>query len=196
MKKRKIDKKVFSKMIIILLLIGIIIALIQITRTAARYASKVSAEKQVDVAMYVMDSSFKDDTRLILEDLLPSDTAYEYTFSVSNNNGTKRTDVNMEYDIVITATTNMPLTYSIEKDGAPCEATETIIKEESGESYTYYKQIILTSEDNNLKFSHTEDKTDEFVIKVKFPKGYSTQDGYADLIENVRLEVTGRQIIE
>lgn len=190
-----INKKVFRKMMIIILLIGIIIALVQITRTAARYASKVSAEKQVDVAFYVMDGSFQDDTRLILEDILPSDSTYDYTFTVSNNNGTKRTEVAMEYDIIVTATTNMPLTYTIEKDGASCDVTETIIKEESGESYTYYKQLVLTSEDNNLNFSHTEDITDEFVIKVEFPKNYSTQDGYADLIENVRIEVVGRQII-
>ena len=193
MKKRKIDKKVFRKMMIILLLIGIIIALVQVTRTAARYASKVSAEKEVDVAFYIMDNDFKDDSRLILEDLLPSDTPYTYTFSISNNNGAKRTEVDMEYDIIVTATTNLPLTYSIEKKGEVCNQTETIIKDTSG---TYYKQITVTSADNNLKFSHTEDLTEEFVIKVMFPKEYSTQEAYTDLIENINLEVTGRQIID
>lgn len=188
------DKKKLRKIIIILLLIvGIVVAFVKIKDTLARYASKVSAEKKVDVAFYLMDNSFKDDAKLILDDILPSETAYEYTFTVSNSNGVKISETTMEYDVIITATTNLPLTYTIEKDGEACSTQETIIQDDYG---TYYKQISILSDDNDLVFEHSTESTNEFVIKVLFPKSYSTASEYADLIENVRLEVSGRQVID
>lgn len=195
MKRRMIDKKLFRKLMIIVCLISLIVVFVQITKTAARYVSKVNAEKQVDVAFFMIDNDFKEKRRMILEDLLPSDTAYEYTFSVFNNDGVSRSEVDMEYDVTITATTNLPLVYTVEKDGELCTLTETIVQipESTG---AYYKKIVISSDDNDLTLSHTQDETDAFVIKVTFPKGYSTEEGYADLIESINLEVEGRQIIE
>lgn len=188
------DKKRLRKIIIILfLIVGIIVVFAKIKDTLARYASKVNAEKKVDVAFYLIDSSFEDDARLILDDILPSETAYEYTFTVSNSNGVKISETTMEYDVIMTATTNLPLTYTIEKDGEVCSTQETIIQDEFG---TYYKQISILSADNNLVLAHSTESTNEFVIKVLFPKSYSSVSEYADLIENVKLEVSGRQVID
>lgn len=189
-----INKKMLRKLLIILLLIvGIVVALVKIKDTVARYTSKANVEKKVDVAFYIMDNSFKDGEKLILKDIIPSDTAYEYTFTVSNNDGVKTSETTMEYDITITTTTNLPLTYTIEKDGELCITQETIIKDDFG---TYYKQINILSNDNNLVLEHSTESTDEFIIKVLFPKSYSTTSEYADLIENIKLEVSGRQVIE
>ena len=40
------------------------------------------------------------------------------------------------------------------------------------------------------------DITDEFVIKVKFPKSNNTNLEYADLVEYIKLDLTAKQIVE
>ena len=82
-----IDKKRLRKSLIILLLIVVIItAIILIRNTLARYETTATSEKDVDVAYWMIDNSFKSD-RLLIKDIYPSDTTFDYTFTVSNFEG-------------------------------------------------------------------------------------------------------------
>lgn len=186
------DKKVIFKiLIIILLLIIIITAILLISKTISKYESESQAQRDVDVAFWVIDNSYQTQ-RIIAEDLYPSDTPFEYTFSVSNNNGEKRVETEMEYEISIITTTNLPLNYAIEKNGESCSLTEEIFQDEYG---TFYKKITIDSKNNNLKFGFKEDITEEFTLYVNFLKKYENETKYADLIEDIKLELTANQII-
>lgn len=191
-----IDKKKLRKSLLILLLIAIIIiAIILIRNTLARYETTATSEKDVDVAFWTLDNSFKTD-RLLIKDIYPSDTSFDYTFTVSNfevaedgTTVTKRAETDLNYELVLTATTNLPLEYSIQKNGKSCTKTETIYADEDG---TYYKEIKLPQS----RMNQGTDSTDRYTVKVTFPKSNYTNVDYADLIEYMKIDLTAQQIIE
>ena len=194
------DKKKIRKSLVILLLIAIIIAVIILIRnTLARYETTATSEKDVDVALWAVDNSFKSD-RMLLQDIYPSDVSFDYTFTVSNfemdeSGGTitKRAETDLDYELVLTATTNLPLEYEIQKNGVTCQKTENIYADADG---TYYKEMKLETDKNNLVMKQGTDTTDTFVVKVTFPKGNFTNAEYADLIEYIKLDLTSKQKIE
>ena len=132
-----IDKKViFKSFIIISLLIIIIFAFIQIRNTLARYETTTTTEREVDVAFWMLDTSFASE-RLLIDEIYPSNASYEYEFTVSNFEGTKRAETDLEYDIVLTATTNLPFEYKIRKGSIACIKTEQLITDDDGTIFTF-----------------------------------------------------------
>lgn len=191
-----IDKKKLRKSMLILLLIAIIIiAIILIRNTLARYETTATSEKDVDVAFWTIDNSFKSD-RLLIKDIYPSDNSFNYIFTVSNfevaEDGTtitKRAETDLNYELVLTATTNLPLEYTIQKNGSNCTKTERIYTDTDG---TYYKEIKLPES----RMNQGTDKTDKYTVRVTFPKSNYTNVDYADLIEYMKIDLTAKQIIE
>lgn len=194
------DKKKLRKSLAILLLIVIIIAaIILIRNTLARYETTATSEKDVDVAFWIVDNTFKSD-RMLLENLYPSNTSFDYTFTVSNyemvadgETITKRAETDLDYELILTTTTNLPLEYEIQKNGVTCTKTEELYADDDG---TYYREIKLETDKNNLIMRQGTDTTDTFVVKVTFPKSNYTNAEYADLIEYIKIDLTAKQIIE
>ena len=190
-----IDKKRLKKSIFVLTLIVIIIvAIILIRQTLARYETSASSDKDVDVAFWVIKDDFKSE-KVLIKDIYPSDKSFDYTFSVSNfqkdDDGKikKRAETDLEYTLVLTMTTNLPLDYQIEKNGTNLNINEELITDDDG---TYYKKIQL----GTSQMSHGTDATDNYRIKVMFPKENNTNLEYADLIEYVKLDLKALQIID
>lgn len=186
-------KKLFKSLIIIALIIIIIFAIVQIRQTLARYETVTQGEGDVDVAFWVVDNDVKTG-RIILEDLYPREEPFEYTFTISNfNEDGKRAETDLEYDILITTSTYLPLSYEVTRNGMTC------INE--GQLYidvddTYYRVIRLETDTNNFTMDCDNDQTDTFTIKVTFPEEYSSNPEYADLIEDIKIELSARQIID
>ena len=122
-----IDKKKLRKSLLILLLIAIIIiAIILIRNTLARYETTATSDKDIDVAFWVIGESYNTQ-RMLIKNIYPSDTSFDYTFTVSNfevneddNSIKKRAETDLEYELSLTTTTNLPLEYAIQKNGASC----------------------------------------------------------------------------
>ena len=108
--KNKKDKRVFIKALIIIL--GIIVATRLFVLILARYESMSNSVANVDVAFYVLKDDYKTMTTN-LDSLLPQDDAYIYTFSIGNQDGTQTAEVDLEYELTIRTTTNLPLTYEL-----------------------------------------------------------------------------------
>lgn len=186
-------KKLFKSLIIIALIIIIIFAIVQIRQTLARYETVAQGEGDVDVAFWVVDNDVKTG-RIILEDLYPREEPFEYIFTISNfNEDGKRAETDLEYDILITTSTYLPLSYEVTRNGMTC------INE--GQLYidvddTYYRVIRLETDTNNFTMDCDNDQTDTFTIKVTFPEEYSSNPEYADLIEDIKIELSARQIID
>lgn len=190
------DKKKLRKCLIVLALIAIIItAIILVRNTLARYETSATSEKDVDVAFWIVDNSFKSD-RMLIKDIYPSDTSFDYTFTVSNfetveNGGTvtKRAETDLEYELVLTTTTNLPFEYVIQKNGSTCAKTERLYTDSDG---TYYKEMKLPQ----VRMNQGTDLTDTYVLKLTFPKSNYTNVEYADLLEYIKIDLSARQIIE
>lgn len=195
-------KRLFKGLIIISLIIIIIFAAIQIRNTLARYETTTTGQGDVDVAFWIVDNSFKSDI-LLIDDIYPATTPHEYTFTVSNFNGTKSAETDLDYEIVLTTTTNLPLSYEITKNGATCtkveklyEDTNTYIDSAQNLGNTVYREIKLETEENGLNMLQETDTTDIFKIKVTFPQQYSSNLEYADLVEYVKINLSAKQVID
>lgn len=191
-----IDKKRLRKCLLILLLVVIIItAIILIKNTLARYETTATSDKDVDVAFWTIDTSYKSE-RLLIKDIYPSDTSFDYSFTVSNfevpeaeGNITKRAETDLEYELVLTTTTNLPLEFEIKKNGLSCTKQEKLYTDTDG---TYYKEIKLPKG----RLNQGADNTDRYVLRVTFPKSNYTNLDYADLIEYIKIDFNAKQIIE
>lgn len=189
-----IDKKRLLKTLIILLLIAIIIfAINQIRKTLAKYQTEGDAQRDVDVAFWIVDNSFQTE-RILVEDIYPRQEPFEYTFTVSNfNQEGQKAETDLEYDITITASTYLPLSYEISKDGVICTKDDQLYMDNDN---TYYRQIQLLAKDNDFSMDSNINETDTLVMKITFPEEYSSNSEYADLIEDIKIELSARQIID
>lgn len=84
--------------------------------TMAKYVSKGTAVAQARVAALV--SNVQVNFEKNLEDLLPG-VATELTFIVANFDGDKVCETDMDYEIQVTSTNNLPLTFELIPDEAP-----------------------------------------------------------------------------
>lgn len=189
-----IDKKRLLKTLIILLLIAIIIfAINQIRKTLAKYQTEGDAQRDVDVAFWIVDNSFQTE-RILVEDIYPRQEPFEYTFTVSNfNQEGQKAETDLEYDITITASTYLPLSYEISKDGVICTKDDQLYMDNDN---TYYRQIQLLAKDNDFSMDSNINETDTLVMKITFPEEYSSNSEYADLIEDIKIELSAKQIID
>ena len=189
-----LDKKKLKKSMLILFLIAIIIIeIIFIVRTLSRYQTVATSEKDVDVAFWMLHDDFQS-ANMIIKDIYPSNNSFDYSFSVSNfeadEDGTinKRAETDLEYALTITTTTNLPLEYAIEKNGEILTTQQKITTDEDG---TYYREISIEPS----QMIQGEDLTDNYVIKVTFPKENDTNAEFSDLIEYIKLDIDAKQII-
>lgn len=63
----------------------------------ARYESMSNSVANVDMAFYLLKDDYKTMTTN-LDSLLPQDDAYIYNFSIGNQEGTQKAEVDLEYD--------------------------------------------------------------------------------------------------
>jgi len=185
-------KKVIKSLIIISLIIIIIFAAIQIRKTLARYETTTTTERDVDVAFWIVENSFESQ-RMLIDDIFPRTTPFEYTFTVANFKETKSAETDLDYEIVITATTNLPLSYEITKDGTTCTKIEKLYTDTDG---TVYREIKLETQANSLNMLQETDTTHTFKINVTFPQQYSANAEYADLMEDIKIELSAKQVID
>ena len=225
MRNRRRKRIIKRNSIILLLIIAIGFAIYGIVRTLAIYTSSAETEGSLNIGFWFVGAGYQEST-IFIADIIPSNDYYEYPISVSNNNGTRAADVDMEYTIKLKTTTNLPLNYYLYKkvnsttgipvadiytDGdnnnyrrIPITEVETpslssnysILSQDT--DGTYYKEFVYVFgyDNNKLIINHGNMTTDDYVILVEFPNSYKTVVGYQDLVDYVKLNIEAKQIID
>ena len=177
-----------KRIIQILILILILILLIRIiSLTISKYESSAISDSAIQVAFYVLNRDYQS-MSLNLESLFPRDEPYVYYFFVSNSNGDKTCETDMEYDLTIRTTTNLPIEYELYKNDQYTNATaQNIIKSDDS---TYFRGLTTETE----TFSYNEAKKNIYQLVVRFPEKYNTIN-YQDIIEAIEITVDSKQII-
>ena len=171
-------------LLIILLVLTVIVPI-----TYSKFQSIVSSDSNIKTAFYVLETSYQSKD-IKLDNIVPSNDLYVYTFTVSNTNGKERCETDMEYVIKITTTTNLPLTYNLYLNDEETNiiASETIEPDEYG---TYFKKITTTTRE----FTYQKDETDTYKLVVKFPEEYNTPE-YQNIVEGINISIDSKQIID
>ena len=189
----KINKKrsiIIAKLLVNVLSILLIIILID--RTFAKYTTELSSKGEIQAAFYLLNDEYQS-RNIKLDSLEPRNEEYVYTFSISNNKNNQRTETTLEYELKIVTTTNLPLSYKLYKNedyktGTNIITEDTISADEYG---TFFRELTTEKE----VFSHTEDKTNIYTLVIEFPKEYN-QTKYQDIIEAIVIEINSRQLIQ
>lgn len=187
-------KRLLIVVLILFLLIVLAVKLLQIAY--ASYESKAKLNANINKALYILEEGGLD-YNIDLNKIEPSDKPYVYKFSISNFKGNKHSEVDIEYQIDITTTTNLPLTYKLYRNENYDDANATdlfkeakVIQDEDG---AWYNKLEL--QDKYL-FPYTEDKQDIYTLVVYFPEEYKSNLEYADNIESIEVEIKSNQVTE
>lgn len=178
------------------------------------YESEASSTADINVAFYTLEDEYE--TKVIsLDEMLPGSTR-TVKFSISNfyvdeNNEKVTTETDMEYELKIRTTTNLPLEYKLYKEQS-LDSDELIdmLEVETVENANMYldedKTIFkaLVQSDPDLKaekitdkdeFSYKTSDTKTYILEVKLPENCNTVD-YQNIIECIEISVDSKQIIE
>lgn len=186
------EKKGLYKRLVILLMCLIIIIRI-LTLVLSKYESESNSNANVDIAFYLLKEDYKQMT-LNLASLFPQNDAYVFKFSIGNEEGDKVAETDLEYNLTLRATTNLPLTYELymNQEYDASDATSIIVDNSVNidDDGTYFRT--MTTDTITLKY--TEPKTNQYQLVIHFPANYNTTN-YQDIIEALEITVDSKQII-
>lgn len=186
------SKKISYRNLIILIVAIILLIIIGITITMARYRSTGNTEVMAEVAFFVVEEGFQTGN-VMLEGLYPRADAFEYDFTVSNTDGTNVAETSIEYDMELVITTNLPLQIEIYKDGAKLTSADDIENNiELDETRQCYIRRIKIK---NGSFTFNQSKTDIYTLSAVFPESYSNVEEYEGMIDNVAITLEAKQKI-
>lgn len=189
------EKKRFLIVILVMFILMVVaIKLLQIAY--ASYESQAKLNANIDKALYILETGGMN-FNIDLDKIEPSSKPYIYKFSIANFEGNRHSDVDIEYQINITTTTNLPLVYELYRNENYDDENATNLFENvttkqdvDGAWYNY-----LEGKEKYL-FLYEEDKTDIYTLVVYFPETNKTTTEYADNLENIEIEIKSNQVTE
>lgn len=174
----------YIKLIILILCFLIVIRMFMLV--LSKYETIADSTANVDIAFYLLKEDYQTMT-INLAKLVPQNNAYRYTFTIGNVDGEKVAETDLEYDLTLRTTTNLPLTFELYMNNQDIVKSNEIKPDEQG---TYFRTITTETE----QLSYKESKTNQYELVIYFPKNYNTTN-YQDIIEMLEITVDSRQII-
>lgn len=191
-------KKYKIRFILFLLLVSMLLffLLFMIKKTVSSYISEVDIQPEIQNAVYI----FKEGTfqfHLDLDQIVPREEPYVYTFTVANYQDSQRSDVDIEYEISMLSTTNLPLRYEVYRNQSydDAHASSIITKDElvRDVDQSWYQSMKLG---DKYSLYHTSNTLDTYSLIVYFPLTYSNNLSYEGLIDNIEITIHSKQIID
>lgn len=189
MKNKKL-KRLYAKLIILILCLLIIARIFVLV--LAKYESISNSYANVGIAFYLFKEDYKTMT-LNLAELLPQDNVYVYDFTIGNQDGEEMAEVDIEYELILRTTTNLPLTYELYmNENYTDEGATNIITQDNialDEKGTYFR----TMKTDKINLSYKQGTTNLYQLVVHFPANYN-QEIYQDIIELLEINVNAQQV--
>lgn len=178
------------KLEICILLILLVLLCILIPFTLARFRTEARGNAPIDVAFYLLNDTYTHQN-ITLEEMKPGDEK-SYTFSVSNTDGTNRTEVALDYEVLIRATTNLQLDYELYEivDGNDVNALSSVntVPDDDG---TYFKELKTASE----TFGFTDNETKQYKLTIKYPNSQKDHKNQG-ICESIEINILSKQKID
>ena len=132
----------------------------------SKYTTDVLVQVEPQLAFFIADAKSYRDT-LELGEILPSEDPYYYAFTVSNFKDDQKANVDLEYQLRIVTTTNLPLQYELYRNTDDYTDGNIIDKKEvSQNSDEMFFQTLSSSAYYDLSFQNNS--FIYFFIKVKY----------------------------
>ena len=176
-----------SLVLLLFLLLGTFFA-----QSYAKYETNAKLSANIDKAIYLLKDeklSFNIDP----EAIIPSDTPYQYTFTVSNYNDTENGDINLKYYIQLKTTTNLPITLKLVRNEQYNSSSTniangyTLVQDEDNAWYKLY------TKSPTYEFQYNVRRKDTYILVVEYPLVYKTYLQYAGVPENIEVAIYSEQ---
>lgn len=160
----------------------------------ARYETNAKLKADVQKALYIFEVE-KLQFNLESEGIIPSSNPYTYKFSVSNFKDSKRSEIDIEYQLTVKTTTNLPISVAIYKldsnnNKGSNLVTGAVVKQDEDDSYYRIYKVPTT-----YNMLYANNVTDYFQIEITFPLSYKENMDYEHAIENVDVILESKQMV-
>ena len=192
-----INKKkmlLMSKISLFLLILFIIIAIIPLT--ISKYETVTNGNINSNIAFYLFNDSYQTEN-VTLSNVDFTRGYYVVNFSVSNQKGTKVSDVDISYILKVVTTTNLPFEYELyeNEDYNDNGATNLISSSNTDVSRdddgTYFQTFTMNEE----TLLYNSPSANQYTLVVYFGDYYNNAK-YQDMVESVRIIIDSKQIID
>ena len=167
-----------------------------IRTTNASYKTSTNLAIKPDFAAFIFQEEMFE---FIMETsgIKPRDESYVYSFTVANYNDQKECDIDLTYTINISTTTNLPLEYKLYKDEDYTLSSSTNLlnskKVVQDEDNSWYNEYTI---DNIYEMYYSVNTKHVYYLVVNFDKDYGDNIEYANLIDNIRINIEAKQLID
>ena len=185
-------RRLYAKLVILVLCFLIIARIFVLV--LSKYESISNSYANVDIAFYLLKEDFQTMT-LNLASILPQNNAYTFEFSIGNQAGDEIAEVDIEYELTLRTTTNLPLTYELYMNEVYTDEGATNIIKENVVAQDEYGTYFRTMTTEKITLPYKEGKTNLYQLVVYFPEDYA-QEKYHDIIELLEINVNAMQVTE
>lgn len=189
MKNKKL-RRLYEKLIILVLCLLIIARIFVLV--LSKYESISDSYANVDIAFYLFKEDYKTMT-INLASILPQDNAYVFEFTIGNQDGIETAEVDLEYELTLRTTTNLPLTYELYMNQQYTDDGATNIIKENSVALDEYGTYFRTMTTDKITLPYTQGITNLYQLVVYFPANYD-QENYQDIIELLEITVNAQQV--
>lgn len=142
------------------------------------------------LAAFVFNVEKQEKLEIPLEDLNPGDSS-EYTFSVSNSDKLKTSNVTIEYQIALKTYHLVPLDIELYK---VTEEKEELVLTCNEDKYSRNEKNELVCNTEKIKLDFRNVSKDDYKLKLVFPSQYN-DISYSNLIDFIDVEITSNQVV-
>ena len=186
---KEFKKYFFVSSILILTIVG----LSKVRFSEAKYETEKNTDITPSFAFFIADIQSQSES-IRLDNIVPSNEPYLYTFTVSNFKDNKKSSVDLEYTIEIIATTNLPLNIKLYKNPNFSNESAYTTTVEQNIDGVYYKHLLYNSES---LMSYNSAVTDTYTLWVEFPMEYKAEFAKLNgIIELIDVEVKAKQVVD
>ena len=180
--------------IICFLFLDLAVMMILFNVSNARYESNAVSNTELDVALFALEEN--SNYTISLDNMVPRSDPYVYNFSVTNTdkNG-NLTDVKMNYNLRIIATTNLELEYELYMNQNYLSSNATSAKTNdviTADDYGTFFRTITTAQQT---FGFQTVETNQYTLLVYFPETFKNSK-YQDQIESIQINIESEQKVD
>lgn len=174
------------------MLLSFIILLLTVFTTGITYSvftSNILLNSNQKIAKFVFNTEMLDSLSLPLSGLTPGEEM-EYSFEVSNNSKGIKSNITLNYNMIIKTYHFIPTTIKLYR---VIDGSEELFMT-CDESYTRNDVNELVCNTSTLEMKYSSNEIHEYKLKVSFDSNYSSIE-YTDLIDYINIEINSWQKI-
>jgi hypothetical protein len=174
-----------KKIMIIVICSFVLVAGTGITYSLFSSNSNLIANQKI--AQFIFEATKTDSIELPITDLNPGDEPVNYTFQVANNLEQKKSDVTINYQVIVKTYHFMPLDIKLYKEGID---EPILICDDKFSRDEATNQLLCNSDVQ--KMIHNDKITDKYTLELTFPKKYNSEV-YANLVDYIDIDINSWQ---